>query len=109
MVIFAQTKSLIRVFHQHGILRNPRKIRDTVIVERDKGNGDVVLDWTLDDNTIQNIFSIRPKFKKLKEDSTLKREALMQLFWLKSKQKCFFNKKESENLIFKKCFFHPLG
>lgn len=37
-------KPSIRVFHQHGILRNPRKIRDTIKVERDKGNGDVLLD-----------------------------------------------------------------
>ena len=37
-------KPSIRIFHQHGILCNPGKIRDTVIVERDKGNGDVVLD-----------------------------------------------------------------
>ena len=65
------------MFHQHGVLRNPRKIRDTVIVERDKENGDVLLDLTLDDNAIQNIFYSRPKFKKLNEDPTLKREALM--------------------------------
>ena len=37
-------KPSIRVFHQSGILRNPRKIRDTVTVERDEENGDVVLD-----------------------------------------------------------------
>ena len=97
------------MFHQHGILWNPRKVRDTVIVERDKGNGDVFLDWILHDNAIQNIFSIRPKFNKLKEDATLKREALIQLFWLKLKQKRFFNEKENENLIFKKNFLHPLG
>lgn len=43
------------------------------------------------------MFSIRPKFKKLKEDPTLKHEALMQPFWLKLKQKLFFDKKQNEN------------
>ena len=100
MVIFAQAQTSVPVFHQHGILRNPRKIRDTVIVERDKGNGDVLLDWTLDDNTIQNIFSSRPKFKKLKEDPTLKREALMQPFWPKLKQKRSFLIKKKTKIWF---------
>ena len=43
------------------------------------------------------MFSIRPKFKKLKEDPTLKHEALMHPFWLKLKEKRFFDKKQNEN------------
>ena len=68
------------MLRQYSILCNPTEIKDIVIVERDKGNGVVTLDRTFDNNTIQKLFSDRPKFKKLKENQTLKREASLQCF-----------------------------
>ena len=46
----------------------------------DKRNEVVFLDQKLYDNTIQEIISDTSKFRKLNEDSTLKREASLQCF-----------------------------
>ena len=43
------------------------------------------------DNSIQEMFSDTSKFKKLNEDSNLKREALLQ---------CFYRQLEAKNIIF---------
>ena len=48
--------------------------------------------------TIQEIISDTPKFEKLVEDPTLKREASLQDFLLKLKQKIFFNENEYDKL-----------
>ena len=68
----------------------------------DIGNGVVVLDRKLYDNAIQEIILDTSKFKKLNEDSTLKREASLQCFLRKLKQKNFFNENEYDKL-------HPSG
>ena len=60
----------------------------------DKGNGVVILDWKLYDNTIQEIISDTSKFEKLNQDPTLESEASLQRFLHKLKHKHFFNKNE---------------
>ena len=60
----------------------------------DKGNGVVILDRKLYDNTIQEIISDTSKFEKLKEDPTSKCEASLQHFLRNLKQKNFFNENE---------------
>ena len=64
----------------------------------DKGNGVVILDRKLYHNAIQELFSDISKFEKLNEDPTLKREALLQRFLCKLKQKNFFNENEYDKL-----------
>ena len=46
-----------RTLHQHCVLRNLRKNKDIVITKPDKGNGVVILDRKLYNNTIQEIIS----------------------------------------------------
>ena len=55
-----------------------------------KGNGVVILDRKLYNNTIEEIISDTSKFGKLNEDPTLKHEASLQRFLRKLKQKNFF-------------------
>ena len=50
------------------------------------------------DNAIQEIISDTSKFEKLNEDPTLKREASLQRFLRKLKQKNFFNENEYDKL-----------
>ena len=50
------------------------------------------------DNAIQELISDTSKFKKLNEDPTLKREASLQRFLRKLKQKNFFNENEYDKL-----------
>ena len=50
------------------------------------------------DNAIQELISDTSKFKKLNEDPTLKREASLQSFLRKLKQKNFFNENEYDKL-----------
>ena len=64
----------------------------------DKGNGVVILDWNLYNNAIEEIISDTSKFEKLNEDPTLKREASLQRFLRKLKQKIFFNEIEYDKL-----------
>ena len=56
----------------------------------DKRNGVVILDQKLYNNAIEEIISDTSKFKKLNEDRTLKREASLQPFLHKLKQKRIF-------------------
>ena len=64
----------------------------------DKENGVVILDRKLYNNAIEEIISDSSKFEKLNEDSTLKREASLQRFLCKLKQKNFFNETECDKL-----------
>ena len=68
-------------------LMKPSKNKDIVITKPDKGNGVVILDRKLYDNAIQELISDTSKFEKLDEDPTLKREASLQRFLRKLKQK----------------------
>ena len=57
-----------------------------------------MLDRKLYNNAIQELISGNSKFEKLHEDPTLKREASLQRFLRKLKQKGFFNESESDKL-----------
>ena len=65
----------------------------------DKGNGVVILDRKLYNNAIEEIISDTSKFEKLNEDPTLKREASLQPFLRKLKQKTFLMKLNMINCI----------
>ena len=58
----------------------------------------VILDRKLYNNAIEEIISDSCKFEKLNEDPTLKREASLQHFLRKLKQKNFFNEIEYDKL-----------
>ena len=87
---FCNYKPSPRVLRQHQVLRNLRNNKNIVITKPDKGNGIVILDGKLYNNAIEEIISDTSKFEKLNEDSTMKREALLQIFLHKYKQKHFF-------------------
>ena len=91
---FYNYKPSSHTLNQHRVLRNLRKNKDIVITKPDKGNGVVILDRKLYNNAIQEIISDTSKFEKLNEDSTLKREASLQHFLRKLKQKNIFNENE---------------
>ena len=69
-----------------------------MVTKPNKGNGDVILDRKLYNNGIEEIISDTSKFEKLNEDPTLKREASLQRFLRKLKQKNFFNEIEYDKL-----------
>ena len=79
-------------------MRKLRKNKDIVITKPDKGNGVVILDRKLYDNTIEEIIPDTSKFEKLNEDPNLKREASLQSCLLKLKQKNFLNDNEYDKL-----------
>ena len=89
---FYNYKPSPRILRQHRVLRNLRKNKDIVITKPDKGNGVVILDRKLYNNAIEEIISDNSKFEKLNEDPTLKREASLQRFLRKLKQKNFLMK-----------------
>ena len=75
-----------------------RKNKDIFITKPDKGNGVVILDRKLYNNSIEEIISDTSKFEKRNEDPTLKREASLQRFLRKLKQQNFFNEIEYDKL-----------
>ena len=95
---FYNCKPFPRKLRQHRVLRNLRKNKDMVVTRPDKGNGVVILDQQSYDNAIQEIISDTSKFKKLNEYPTLKREASLQRFLRKLKQKNVFNENEYDKL-----------
>ena len=62
------------MLRQHGVLQILRKNKDIVIMKPDKGNGVVILDRKLYNNTIEETISDTSIFQKLNEDPTLKRK-----------------------------------
>ena len=64
----------------------------------DKGNGVLILDQKLYNNAIEETIPHTSKFEKLNEDPALKREASLQRFLGKLKQKNFFNEIEYDKL-----------
>ena len=64
----------------------------------DKGNGVVILNRKLYNNTIEEIIPDTSRFEKLSEEPMLKREASLQRFLHKLKQKNFFNEIEYDKL-----------
>ena len=95
---FYNYKPSPRILRQHRVLRNLRRIKDIVITKRDKGNEVVIFDRKLYDKAIQELNSDTSKLENLNEDPTLKREASMQRFLRKLKQKNFFNENEYDKL-----------
>ena len=80
------------ILRQHRVLRNLRKNKNVVIPKPDKGNGVVILDRELSNNAIEGIISDTYKFEKPNKVPTLKREASLQHFLRKLKQKTFLMK-----------------
>ena len=95
---FYNYKPSPRILRQRRVLRNFRKNKDIVITKCNKRNRFVTLGQKLCDNAIQEIISDSSKFEKLNEDPTLKREASLQRFLRKLKQKIFFNEIEYDKL-----------
>ena len=87
-----------RILCQHRVSQKLRRNKDIVITKPDKGNGVIILDRKLYDNAIEEIISDISKFEKLNEDPSLKREASLQRFLGKLKQKIFLNENEYEKL-----------
>ena len=79
-----------RILRQHRVLRNLGKNKDIVIAKPNKGNGVLILDQKLYTNAFEEILSDTPKFEKLNEHPTLKREASLQSSLCKLKQKINF-------------------
>ena len=96
---FYNCKPSPRIIRQHRVLRSLRKMKYIVITKPNKGNGVVILDRELSDNAIQKIISDTSKFEKLNEDPTLKREASIQRFLRKLKQKNFLMQMSIINCI----------
>ena len=98
ILIFTTTKLLHVYYVNIPSYETLEKNKDIVITKPDKGNGVVILDRKLYNNAIEEIISDTSKFEKLSEDSTLKREASLQHFLRKLKQKNFFNEIEYDKL-----------
>ena len=95
---FYNNKPFLHILRQHRILQNLRKNKDIIITTPNKGNGIVILDWKLYDNTIEEIIWDTSKFEKLSEDPPLKCKASLQCFLHKLKQKNFFNEIKYDEL-----------
>ena len=87
---FYNYKPFPRILRQHRVLLNLRKNKDIAITKPDKGNGVLILDRKLYDNAIEERISDTSKFEKFNEEPTLKREASLQRFLSKLKQKRLF-------------------
>ena len=86
------------ILRQNHVLRNLRKNKDIVLTKPNKGNGVVILDRKLYDNAVQEIIFDTSKFEKINKDPTLKREASLQRFLYKLKQKNVSNENEYDKL-----------
>ena len=87
---FYNYKPSPRILRQDRVLQNLKKNKIFIITKLDKGNGIVILDRNIYSNVLEEIISDTSKFKKLNEDPTLKREASLQRFLHKMKQKKLF-------------------
>ena len=95
---FYNYKPSPRIVRQHRVLLNLRKNKDIVITKPNEGNGVVILDEKLYNNAVEEIISDTSKFEKLNEDPILKREASLQRFLCKLKQKQKINETEYDKL-----------
>ena len=86
---FYNYKPSPRILRQHRVLRYLRKNKDIFITKPNKGKGVVILDRKLYNNANKEIISDTSKIENLNEDPTLKREASLQHFLRKFKQKLF--------------------
>ena len=94
-MFFSNYESSPRVLCQHCFLQNLERNKNIVTTKPDKGNGVTMLVKRFYDKTIQEIISDVSKFKeKLNKEPTLKREASLQCFLRKLKQKNIFDEDE---------------
>ena len=99
LILISTTTNLLHVYYVNiASDETLEKNKDIIITKPDKESGVGILDRKLYDNAIQEIISDISKFEKLNEDPTLKREASLQRFLRKLKQKKFFNENEYEKL-----------
>ena len=100
LILISTTINPLHVYYvgiaSYGTLEKNKVI---VITKPDKENGVVILERKLYDNAIQEIISDTSKFEKFNEDPSLKREASLQRFLRKLKQKNFFNANEYDKLF----------
>ena len=96
---FYNYKPSPRILLQHHVLGNIWKNKDNVITIPDKGNGVFILGQKIYNKAIEKIITDISKFEKLNEDSSLKREASLQRFLRKLKQKAFLMKLNMINCI----------
>ena len=84
---YKTSKSTLR---KHGVLKKTKSDRSTVMLQPDKGNGVVILDWIEYDNAIKEIIFNKTKLTELPQDVTIKREARLQRFLrtLKNERNC---------------------
>ena len=90
ILIFYNYKSSAHILCQHRILWNLRKHKDIAITKPNKRNGVVILDWKRYNNATEEIISDTSKFEMLSQGPTLKRDASLQRFLRKLKQKKLF-------------------
>ena len=95
-ILVSTTKNLHVYYVNIGSYETLEKTKTSF--KPDKGNGVVILDRKLYDNVIQKIILDTSQFEKLDGDPTLKREASLQRFLRKLKQKNFFNENEYNKL-----------
>ena len=75
---FYNYKPSPRILRQHCVLRNISKNKYITVTKPVKGNGVVIFDRKLYNNANPEVISDTSKFEKLNEDTTLKREDLLQ-------------------------------
>ena len=99
LILSFTTTNLLHVYYVNiASYETLEKIKNIVITKPKKGNGVLILDRKVYDNTIQEIISDATTLEKLSEDPTLKGEASLQSFLRKLKQKNFLNEIEYDKL-----------
>ena len=99
LILSFTTTNLLHVYYVNiASYETLEKIKNIVITKPNKGNGVLILDRKVYDNTIQEIISDATTLEKLSEDPTLKGEASLQSFLRKLKQKNFLNEIEYDKL-----------
>ena len=99
-ILISTTANLLHVYYFNiASYETLEKIKISLKTKPDKGNGVVILDRQRCDNATHQIISDTSKFEKLNEDPTLKREASLQRFLHKLKQKMFLTKMNMINCI----------
>ena len=86
---------------KHRILKEMKNNKSIIVLPSDKGNGVVILDREIYNNSCLGIISDKSKFKHLHADPTLSREAKLQSFLRKLKSKNSLDN-ETYSRIFRK-------
>ena len=88
---------------KHKILQKLRSQKDIIITHPDKGNGIVILNKSDYIKSMTELISDKKKFKKLTNDSTIKREQALQRALRKLNKKSIFSESEYSDLYPKGC------